>query len=228
MSDALSPFNREPIFWTTPRQGYNDRDRQRVRFENGRAVIERFPAKGHLGDYENRVTAPGTRYVTVVRHDGHSVFMVLTNGAAHLDVMTPFASYQRSKMRAFGWFPLGACPLALLANSELYACNFANQAIVTEQPCVPGSYSEASPCKHCLAEKAARAEINVESNARYKDNDPTERMMAANAANATTIADQVAKSFAALVGGGMLDQLVEQLVAQKLAAMTPPANTKGK
>ena len=70
-SEQLKSFSqRPPIFWTSTIPGYNDADRQRVRFDDGERIVERIPQRAHIGDYENRKRAPGVRSVRVVRHDG--------------------------------------------------------------------------------------------------------------------------------------------------------------
>jgi hypothetical protein len=185
----MSDLDREPIFWTSTRPGYNNRDREKVRFENGKRVVERVPQRGHQGDYDDRKPARGIRAVTVVGHDGHAISCVLTNAAAHLDHLTPFGQYQQAKWRYFGWYPVGSCPLARLANGEMKADHFHAQSILKDRPCEPGSYNEKDRCKHSLAEEAARKKSRAAENAdnETKWRDPQEKVVDATKAQTEAI-----------------------------------------
>jgi hypothetical protein len=152
----VADFERETIFWTSTRPGYNDRDRQKVTFVDGKRVVERVPQRGHQGDYENRRPARGIRSVDVVRHDGHRVHCCVTNGAAHLDDNTEWAQYMRAKWRYFGWYPIGSCPLALVLTGTMRKSHFVDQSLLSERPCEHGTFSVDKPCKHALAEWRAR------------------------------------------------------------------------
>lgn len=155
----MSDFDREPCFWTSNAPGYNTRDRQRTFMVNGEKRTERHPQRGHAGDYENRLKAPGTRYIRMVDHHGHEIFHTLTNAAAHLDHTAPFGQYQLAKARFLGWFMPGACPCALLATGELKANHVVAKQIVGEKPCAPGSYSYENQCPHSKAERDARMAV---------------------------------------------------------------------
>lgn len=159
-------MNREPIFWTTTSPGYNDSDRQRavtyddVDPETGevtkRRGIEKFPQRGHLGDYEDRRTAPGDRWMLVVRHDGHEVRAPLTNGAAHMDSATGYGQYMRTKARALGWFDPRQCPLSLLQVGGLQDEHIHERSIIGQHACTRTG-REKDRCPHSIAEKKARA-----------------------------------------------------------------------
>lgn len=151
-------MNREPIFWTTTTPDYNKPDRERVRIENGKRIVEKVPQIGHQGDYENKTRAKGTRYVYIVRHEGHVVPLLLTNAAAHMDANTTFGTYQRRKARAFGWYPAGACPCALRVAGEYTPNHFVSKEAQSGQPCANREADMRNPCKHDIAERAARAE----------------------------------------------------------------------
>lgn len=153
-------FEREPCFWTSTTPGYNNRDRQRTFMKDGKKVTERFPQRGHAGDYEDRRRAQGTRYVRLIDHYGFEIFHTLTNAAAHLDPTAPFGQYQMAKARHFGWFQPGACPCALLTTGEMRPDHIVAREILKDQACPPGSYSYESPCKHSVAERAARQAAN--------------------------------------------------------------------
>lgn len=158
----MADFDREPCFWTSTTPGYNTRDRQRTFLRNGVKVTERFPQRGHAGDYEDRRRAAGTRFIIVVDHYGHSIAMTLTNAAAHLDHTAPFGQYMMGKARAHGWFQPGACPCALLATGELTRDLVQSDEVRKGQPCKPGTYSFEAPCPHSVAEQAARRARNDE------------------------------------------------------------------
>lgn len=156
----MNAMKREPIFWLTtsdPRNGAAERER--VIMVDGEPRVEKIPQHGHQGDYENRSRAPGVRYIKVVRHEGHTVALLLTNAAAHLDPTTGYGNYMRSKARALGWYPEGACPLALLAAGEISANQLASEELRAPkaQACAARTSNQANPCKHDLAERAARA-----------------------------------------------------------------------
>ena len=152
-------FDREPCFWTSNSPGYNTNDRQRTFMKDGRKVTERHPQRGHGGDYENRLKAPGVRYIRVIDHHGHEIFHTLTNAAAHLDHTAPFGQYMLAKARHLGWFMPGACPVALLGTGEMNRNHFVDQTLVGQTPCDPKSCSYENQCKHSKAERAARMAV---------------------------------------------------------------------
>lgn len=160
----MADFDREPCFWTSTKPGYNTRDRQRSFMRDGKRVTEKFPQRGHAGDYEDRRKAPGTRYLRMIDNYGNEVFHVLTNAAAHLDTNTGWAQYQLGKARALGWFMPGACPCALLASRELKREHFLSREVLEGTPCT-GSYSYENQCPHSIAEQKARRSKNAEHEA---------------------------------------------------------------
>ncbi len=155
----MADFDREPCFWTSNSPGYNTNDRQRTFMKNGQKVTEKHPQKGHGGDYENRLKAPGTRYIRMIDHHGHEIFHCLTNAAAHLDHTAPYGQYAMQKARHLGWFMPGQCPCALLATGEMSRNHFADQSLVKQQACDPKSYSYEDQCPHSKAERAARMAV---------------------------------------------------------------------
>lgn len=211
-----TPMKREPIFWLTtsdPRNGAAERERVRVG-EDGEMIVEKVPQHGHVGDYENRVRAPGMRCALVVRHEGHTVELLLTNAAAHLDPSGPYGNYQRAKARKLGWYLAGTCPVAMLASGELsrtqVACEENRSPKATA--CPPKSCSKAEPCKHDLAERAART---------VRWNKKQAERLAGFRSDAERYAEQVAKSNKELV----VD--VANAVAAKVAsAVQPPAEAR--
>lgn len=156
----MSDFDREPCFWTSTTPGYNTKDRQRTFMKDGKRVTEKFPQRGHAGDYEDRRKAQGTRFIRVIDHHGHEIFHTLTNAAAHLDHTAPFGQYMMGKARAFGWFMPGACPCALLATGELQPGHIVDRSLLKQPACSTGSYSYENQCPHSIAEQAARKAQN--------------------------------------------------------------------
>jgi len=156
----VADFDREPCFWTSPTPGYNTRDRQRSFMKDGKRVTERFPQRGHAGDYENRLRAQGTRFIRIIDHHGHEIFHVLTNAAAHLDHTAPFGQYQMQKARFLGWFMPGQCPCALMATGEMKPDHIMSDEVRRGSPCAQGTYSYENQCPHSKAEQAARRAAN--------------------------------------------------------------------
>jgi hypothetical protein len=208
-------MKREPIFWLTtsdPRNGAAERERTVML--DGEPVVEKHPQHGHQGDYENKTRAPGTRYIKVVRHEGHTVALVLTNGAAHLDASGPYGNYVRGKARFLGWYPEGACPVALLNAGELrkqhIACaeNLSHKA----KACAPRTCNQANPCEHDLAERAARA---------AKWNKKQTERLAGFRSDAERYAQEVAKANKELVV-----DVANAVAAKVAAAVQPPAEAR--
>lgn len=204
-------IQREPILWLTTSEDSN-RERSRVRMINGRKVTEKIPQHGHDGasDYENKIRAKGQRYIMVVRHEGHVVPLILTNAAAHL-TMGPYAQYQLNKARHFGWFPAAACPCALVATNELTHDHLVSEEAKTGQPCEPGTYSFEKPCKHNLAERAARTrQWNEDQNERMSAfADKTEKEAAIQRALNKELVADVANAVAEKVAGKGKGKVVE-------------------
>lgn len=156
----MADFEREPCFWTSTTPGYNTKDRQRTFMKDGVKVTERFPQRGHAGDYEDRRKAQGTRFVRLIDHHGHEIFHTLTNAAAHLDHTAPFGQYMMAKARYLGWFMPGSCPCAALATGELKASHIVDKSLLKAQACTVGSYSYENQCPHSVSERLARQKQN--------------------------------------------------------------------
>ena len=157
----MAGFNETPIFWTTTQAGYNDQDRTRRYMRNGKRVIEKLPQSGHVGDYNERRPARGTRYAKMIDSAGNEIAHTLTNAAAHMDPHTGYGQYARTKARALGWYAIGECPCALIATGEINSDAFLVDEIRngTAQPCVKGTYKGDhldSMCPHATAERNAR------------------------------------------------------------------------
>lgn len=193
-------IKREPCFWMTTSEntGPTSPERSRSRMLKGRKVLEKLPQHGHVGDYENRARAPGKRYIMVVRHEGHTVPLLLTNAAAHL-TPGPYTQYQLNKARALGWYPEGACPAALFVAGELNKDQVVSDEVRSATPCAQGTHSITAPCKHDLAERAARSEQwkrdHDERMAAFRDADEknAERMREINKELVLDVANAVAE-----------------------------------
>lgn len=207
-----SGIHREPIFWLTTSENAKAQ-RERTRKVNGRLITEKVPQHGHHGDYESKTKAKGVRYINVVRHEGHVVSMCLTNAAAHLDASGPYANYIRSKARHLGWYPAGACPAALFASGELRDDDVVSDEVKHGKPCASDAgHNQHRPCKHDLAERAARTKLWNEIQA--------ERM-----ASFKTDAEKHAAELRQIHGefAGNIAKAVAEILAQaKLEQETPP------
>lgn len=163
-----------PIFWTSTQPGFNDSDRTRRYMKDGELIIERIPQRGHIGTHDEFVVDKrGIRFLTVIRHDGHIVHSVLTNGAADLDDTASYGQYIRAKHRKLGWYGVGECPCALVAARSLSPDTMLHAPNRTSDPCDPGTYSHDKPCPHSKAELAARqsrqAKLMAAKEAAYVD-----------------------------------------------------------
>jgi hypothetical protein len=130
--------------------------------ETGRAILERQPALCHSGDdYEDRIVHPRARgrYVVCVRHDGNVAAIVMTNGAADLDLSSGYANYVRMKARALGWFPfVGCCPVRELKARRLRRDRVRAPELLarTAKVCSAERLKSERPCPHAIAERDAR------------------------------------------------------------------------
>ena len=192
-------IQREPCFWLTTSEDAN-RERVSTRMVNGRKVTERLPQIGHDGDYENKTRARGgRRYIMVVRHEGHIVPLLLTNAAAHL-THGPYGQYALNKGRHHGWYPEGACPAALYLARELNDDQVISPDVKNSTPCEQGTHSAKNPCKHDLAERAARTkQWNADQAERMAGfRDEADKMREVNkeliAGVATTVAETMANA----------------------------------
>jgi hypothetical protein len=214
---ADQAFEREPVMWTSTRPDYNRNDRERSYVREGRLVTERIPQTGSQGEYDNRTPITHVRrWLPIINHGGHEVPVVFTNAAADLNNTGPVAQYQWAMIRGLGWFWPGACPVALVSTGELRADLVVAKSILGDRPCEPGTYGERTPCKHTVAEKAARMTLTAADDARreaaYKSD--TDRQIAAQRdMNSQLIAAQ----------GEQQRALIEAL----LGRAAPPAATAG-
>jgi len=157
----------DPILWVTTNPGdmNNTHPRRTLRTQrpDGTVVVERVPQRcSDNNDYDNpSVKTNYKRWVRVVKQCGTEVRIPITNAAAHTDPNTGYAAHLREKCIAFGWYTYGKCPVAEILGGEHDRRAFISpevlEAVAKGVACVPGTFSEAKPCPHCLAEKAARS-----------------------------------------------------------------------
>lgn len=192
-------MEREAILWNTTASG-GKRGAERISDKRGKKVIERVPARGHQGDYENRRPARGVRFVDMLGSDGHEVSMVLTNGAAHLDPSTQFGQYQRAKARFHGWIPMESCPAAMLLTGDLKPGQLVDESIAKSTPCQHGTFSRTSLCPHYLAERDARRAQNKLDNDERERNyrSESDKLVEASHAQTKDIVEAITKG----LGGG--------------------------
>lgn len=165
----MSANMSDPILWVTtnPGEASNTHPRRTLRARNldGKIVEERVPQRCSANnDYDNpSILENYQRWARVVKHCGTEVRVPLTNAASHTDINTGYAAAMREKFRKLGWYTYGACPVAQVLGGDLAACSFVSRevldAIAKGTACVPGTYSEANPCPHCLAEMKGRRSI---------------------------------------------------------------------
>lgn len=213
-------MNREPIFWTTTGVDYNKFDRERPSFADGEPRIERFPQTGHIGDYENKVVAQGQRFVWVCRGDGNVVALVMTNAAAHLDTNTAFATWQRRKCYALGWFAAAGCVAKLVQTGELGRKQLAAPLERDVVPC-EGGHSLHEPCAHTAREIDARRARNKSHNDARMAKFKTEADALLEETRKTNAHLADANTQSAETNARMADAL--ELLAQRLAPAPAPA-----
>lgn len=218
---ADQAFEREPVMWTSTRPDYNKSDRERQYLRDGRVITERIPQTGSQGEYDNRTPITHVRrWLPMINHGGHQVSTVFTNAAADLNNAGPFAQYQWAMIRALGWFWSGACPVALLAAGELAPTAMADQSLLQERPCRPGTYSEREPCKHAKSETAARMARTVQIEA--------ERAAAYTSDNERQIAAQREENTRLINANALLQrEMLEANAASQQALIAAMLATKG-
>jgi hypothetical protein len=199
--------NEEPILWCT---GNPPNVTRRI---HGKIVVEQGPTTAF------NTLGIERRDVTMVDAAGNEVRKVYTAGAADLDMDSPYAANQKKKDRAYGWFPLGACPLALVFTRQLSRFDL-DEALRTEQPCEPGTYGEKRPCPHAIAERNSRRQLQTDKmSARLpKMADLTEQL----AADRKDMAEQtrlLAESFQEAVEG--MGRVIGEAVRDRLPVASP-------
>jgi hypothetical protein len=221
--------DHEPIFWQTTKTSTADyrgaqrlvrKDGELVYDELGNPVRERHPAIGHDGSSHYKNPTPDARcraqrFRTVVRHDGNVVFQTMLTAAA-ADPNDEYVKYQNAKARFYGWFPLGSCPCALLANSELTPNQIVDKSILEASPCPPRSYDVNKPCPHALSEREARLarHLRNEGIRGEKFRSEAEKLMGQTREANEKLAKDVAQNVAAATVEANRE-LIQELVGRK-------------
>jgi hypothetical protein len=159
-----------PIYWlplqqaSSPATSKGTWQDNKTRRPDG--TVERLPLLCHMGDnYEDREQHPRAqaRYVMIVRHEGHTVPLLMTNGAADLTRGT-YAQYMAGKARKFGWYLLHV-PLCRQIKSgdvrkDKIVCR---ELLASKKLCPAKHYPEGCPCS--VRERAARQAAHVANEA---------------------------------------------------------------
>jgi hypothetical protein len=228
---SQQPFYREPVFWTTSNAeqiGFNSLDREKRIMRDGREVRVKHPQAGHQGDYDAlvRMRGEGYRFMTIVKTNGATVFYTLTNGAADMDPNSGYAIERKQKARFYGWYRIGACPVALLRAGEMHPGHFVDQSLLEAAPCEHGTYGHSKPCPHALAEKAARQKRHAAYEAETAASYANKAEEAQRAQTAAIVAAQQQQTEALV--GVITSALNPRAKAVKLEADAPADDGKGK
>lgn len=159
----------------------------------GRPVVERYPAAGQVGlvrqveDIENLKPQRQPRFLTFMKDGtkggGHIVFCPITAAAAS-DPQTDksFEISVRQKARENGWIQVGRCPIDaamtrdLLGRERMLEAPENRAAYSRSERCDPNTIGpNKPPCKHWIAEEAARKNVRKADAARAEKKSLAER-----------------------------------------------------
>lgn len=175
--------------WTFDKNGV----KQPVVDDLGNPVVERLPAIGHTGPVNNAIPMRGVRAIEFLRFDGHLIASPVT-GAAAAVAGTDRSHEQsiRAKARYHGWIERGVCPVDAamtdLIKPQRLVSDECREALKKGDRCQRRRVDEA-PCKHWIAEEAARKARNAKADAARAE---------AAKSEATRSADQQTKALFAL------------------------------
>lgn len=170
--------------------------------ELGRPLVERLPASGRVGvvrqveDIEATKPQRQPRFLTFMKDGtkgGGAVVFVPITGAAAAETGTDqsFELDVRRRARNNGWIQLGRCPIDaamsgdLMGRERMLEAIENREAFARSERCAPetllprGRGEPPPPCKHWIAEEAARKQTRVKDNAKTKKVSMTERQTAA-------------------------------------------------
>lgn len=184
---------------------------------DGKVRYERKPLLAHQGDYWGIIEHPrarASRYVDVVRHDGHIVALVLTNASGDVGLIegSNYGAYMKAKARHFGWFPIGSCVLQCVAAGVIHRRDIVDETLLEVTPCERGTVP-AGGCSHTLAELAARRAAQARASAAVEE-DLAEKETAGQRAIAAATAAASAAGIAEVLGP-ILAQLTNAITAPK-------------
>lgn len=153
----------------------------------GAQLIERLPLAAHRGSKLTGVTVATDIRSTmkVLRHDGILADIKINNGPAHeAGDDDRYHNHIKGKGRALGWIPVGECPAAMVANGVIAPHTVLADEARDGRPCDRSILGIRNPpCRHYLAEDAARVAKQKAKQAEREEAAKTEeaRLMASNA-----------------------------------------------
>jgi hypothetical protein len=183
----------DPIRWT--RKG--DRSHERPAFmwddkgqrvpvldDKGRAMKERVPTTGRVGVVRQSADVANTKPMRdpvsmhVLRADGHEVHVPIRSSSASLHgtqgTDTSLRQFRLAKNKHEGWILVGSCPVDLVMRRELNRLQMdspeVRAAVDRGEACGPGEVgANKPPCKHYVAERAARRKLRFDENQARND-----------------------------------------------------------
>lgn len=138
--------------------------------ELGRPVMERVPATGKVGlvrvaaDIDTLKAQRERRYISYLHADGNICNdPIRSSAASQPGTDNSMEVYVRQKGRALGWIEVGACPvdevIRRVIAPQAIAAPEVRAAVDKREPCRLGDFGPGKPpCKHFIAEEAARKE----------------------------------------------------------------------
>lgn len=171
-----------PILWAQrgrigaqrPAMKWVDGELVPVTDDLGRPVVERFPVAGKVGlvrqveDIEGLKPQPQPRFITFMKDGtkggGHIVFCPITAAAASDPQQDKsFEISIRQKARENGWIQVGRCPIDVALSGEIQGRDKMleapenREAYKRNERCNQSTLgARKPPCKHWVAEEAAR------------------------------------------------------------------------
>lgn len=153
----MSVFTRkpnEPIRWVYPTEMLGRYASPEKNFSANVLGTERKPLLAHVGWYDDPKEHPlarARRYIDVVRHDGHTVSLVLTCASGDIE-NGEYAAFMKAKARHFGWFPVDECVVRLIKARLFKPDVIAAKELLEARVCPKGKGN----CEHNVVERNAR------------------------------------------------------------------------
>lgn len=190
-----------PILWAQrgrigaqrPALKWVDGQQVPVTDELGRPVVERFPVAGRVGlvrqveDIQATKPQPQPRFITFMKDGtkggGHIVHCPITAAAASDPQQDKsFEISIRQKARENGWIQVGRCPIDVALSGEIIGKEKMlespenREAYKRHERCDPNTIgARKPPCKHWIAEEAARKNTRVVDAAKLEKKSLAER-----------------------------------------------------
>lgn len=206
-----------PILWAQrgrigaarPARKWVDGVQVPVTDEMGRPLMERYPQAGKVGlvrqveDIGGLRPQPQPRFLTFLKDGtkggGHIVFCPITAAAAS-DPGTDksFEISIRQKARENGWIQVGRCPIDVALSGDIQGRDKMleapenREAYKRNERCDPSTLgSKRPPCKHFIAEEAARKNVRAVDAAKAEKKSAAERQADAFEKLAERLTDRV-------------------------------------